>query len=157
MSRFAKLTLAIVTSGLLAWVLPEGWRGLAWLVLLLTYLGIISLGVAFPQMRLFIETICILPTSEHVVALTFDDGPDRQTTPLLLDLLTELNVKAGFFCVGRNVEDDQDLTRDIVRHGHFIGNHTHNHHWWWLLGSAGSMRCGIAFAQQAVQRATGQR
>ncbi|HYR23069.1 MAG TPA: polysaccharide deacetylase family protein [Chthoniobacterales bacterium] len=64
---------------------------------------------------------------EHQVAITFDDGPDPQWTPKVLDILKAANVKAAFFLVGVNAEKYPGLVRRIVNEGHEIGNHTYYH------------------------------
>ena len=64
---------------------------------------------------------------EHQVALTFDDGPDPDWTPEILDILKAANVKAAFFLVGVNAEKYPGLVRRIVNEGHEIGNHTYYH------------------------------
>ena len=64
---------------------------------------------------------------EHQVALTFDDGPDPEWTPQILDILKAANVKAAFFVVGKNAENYPGLVRRIVEEGHEIGNHTYYH------------------------------
>ena len=66
-------------------------------------------------------------TSEGRVALTFDDGPDRQTTPPILDELRKHDIEATFFVLGRQVKKHPDLLRRIVAEGHTIGNHTYDH------------------------------
>ena len=72
--------------------------------------------------------------NERAVYLTFDDGPIPEATPFILDTLKAYGIKATFFMVGENVEKHPDLYERIVREGHQIGNHTHNHlgsfrHW----------------------------
>jgi peptidoglycan-N-acetylglucosamine deacetylase len=64
---------------------------------------------------------------EHQVALTFDDGPDPQWTPKILDILKAANAKAAFFVVGVNAEKYPGLLQRIVNEGHEIGNHTYYH------------------------------
>ena len=63
----------------------------------------------------------------HQVAITFDDGPDPQWTPKILDILKATNTKAAFFLVGVNAEHYPGLVRRIVAEGHEIGNHTYYH------------------------------
>ena len=63
----------------------------------------------------------------HEVALTFDDGPDPEWTPKILDVLKAAKVKAAFFLVGVNAERYPNLVRRIVDEGHEIGNHTYYH------------------------------
>jgi cellulose synthase/poly-beta-1,6-N-acetylglucosamine synthase-like glycosyltransferase/peptidoglycan/xylan/chitin deacetylase (PgdA/CDA1 family)/spore germination protein YaaH len=63
----------------------------------------------------------------HEVSLTFDDGPDPEWTPKILDVLKAAKVKAAFFLVGVNAERYPNLVRRIVAEGHEIGNHTYYH------------------------------
>jgi peptidoglycan/xylan/chitin deacetylase (PgdA/CDA1 family) len=64
------------------------------------------------------------------VALTFDDGPNRHTTPQVLDCLDRLGLRATFFCVGSLVERDGDVVGEIARRGHQVETHgyRHQHH-----------------------------
>jgi len=64
---------------------------------------------------------------EHQVAITFDDGPDPEWTPKILDILKAANVNAAFFLVGVNAEHYPGLVRRIVNEGHEVGNHTYYH------------------------------
>lgn len=61
------------------------------------------------------------------VYLTFDDGPNPEITPWILDFLKERNIKATFFCVGSNIVKYPELFDRIVSEGHTVGNHTLNH------------------------------
>jgi len=61
------------------------------------------------------------------VAITFDDGPDPQWTPKILDILKQYNVKATFFTIGLEAEKYPGLLKRIYREGHEIGNHTFTH------------------------------
>lgn len=62
-----------------------------------------------------------------LIALTFDDGPYAVATPLLLDALRDLHVKATFFLIGRDAEQFPELVRRIELYGNEIGNHTYSH------------------------------
>jgi peptidoglycan/xylan/chitin deacetylase (PgdA/CDA1 family) len=61
------------------------------------------------------------------VALTFDDGPDPRFTPLVLETLAALGVKATFFVVGDQAEGSPHLVQRIVDEGHAIGTHSRLH------------------------------
>ncbi|MEV7417784.1 bifunctional polysaccharide deacetylase/glycosyltransferase family 2 protein [Streptomyces sp. NPDC089919] len=63
----------------------------------------------------------------RTIALTFDDGPDPEWTPKVLDVLRRHGVKATFFVVGAQVVDHPELARRIVDEGHEIGAHTFTH------------------------------
>ncbi|MGD9329384.1 MAG: polysaccharide deacetylase family protein [Cyclobacteriaceae bacterium] len=61
------------------------------------------------------------------IYLTFDDGPVPGVTDYILDVLSELDVKATFFCVGENIKKNPEVFKRIVQEKHGIGNHTFNH------------------------------
>ncbi|POY36411.1 glycosyl transferase family 2 [Solitalea longa] len=61
------------------------------------------------------------------VLLTFDDGPDGQYTPAILDILKKENVPAAFFMIGENAENNIPLVKQIYKEGYEIGNHTFTH------------------------------
>lgn len=67
------------------------------------------------------------PEGQKLIALTFDDGPRRSTTTKLLDGLSERGVKATFFLIGAQVENNQDVVRRMDDEGHQIGIHTYDH------------------------------
>jgi len=64
---------------------------------------------------------------ENAVYLTFDDGPDPDITPWILDLLKEKHIQATFFCVGANAEKHPELVERILSEGHSMGNHSMRH------------------------------
>lgn len=64
---------------------------------------------------------------EKLIALTFDDGPDKDFTPQVLDILKENNVKATFFVVGEMVSWSPEILKREYEEGHEIGNHTFTH------------------------------
>jgi peptidoglycan-N-acetylglucosamine deacetylase len=66
-------------------------------------------------------------TGDTTVALTFDDGPDPDTTPRLLALLRQYHVKATFCLIGYRARDYPDLVRQIVADGHTLCNHSWQH------------------------------
>ncbi|GGG78506.1 hypothetical protein GCM10010918_39280 [Paenibacillus radicis (ex Gao et al. 2016)] len=68
-----------------------------------------------------------LQHKDKIIALTFDDGPDKKYTPAILDILKEKGVKATFFVVGQQVKKEPEVLQRIVDEGHAIGNHSMNH------------------------------
>src|SRR2546427_1306465 len=66
-------------------------------------------------------------SSKNRLAITFDDGPDPEWTPKILDVLKEKQAPATFFLIGIQADKFSDLTQRIYREGHEIGNHTFTH------------------------------
>ncbi len=77
--------------------------------------------------RLYPSLTWKIPSKKNEVFLTFDDGPHPTITPFVLDTLKTYNAKATFFCIGKNVENNPEIFRQILNEGHNIGNHTYNH------------------------------
>lgn len=72
-------------------------------------------------------TITHVVTTTPLVALTFDDGPDPFTTPLLLDVLARHRARATFFMIGERAVAHRELVRAIAGEGHVVGNHSWSH------------------------------
>lgn len=85
----------------------------------------LSRGVLILRMNYFLNSVCKI--KQPYVLLTFDDGPDPATTPLILNILSQHGIKAIFFMIGAKVEKHPDLVRQIMNDGHLIGNHTYSH------------------------------
>lgn len=66
-------------------------------------------------------------TAEKGILLTFDDGPDPDITPLILDLLEQYRIHAVFFVLGKQVAKHPKIIQRIVANGHCIGNHSFRH------------------------------
>lgn len=84
------------------------------------------------------ENNCVLsPENQEArpVYLTFDDGPSPETTPWLLELLSELEASATFFLIGKEAEKYPDLVCQIQKAGHAIGNHSYSHNFMPILST----------------------
>lgn len=68
-----------------------------------------------------------IPNDGKQLYLTFDDGPVSGPTEFVLDTLKKFNIKATFFCIGDNIKKHPTIFQQIIKDGHKIGNHTHNH------------------------------
>ncbi|HAP69589.1 MAG TPA: hypothetical protein DCR04_07665 [Flavobacteriales bacterium] len=106
------IVLGFVSWKLVLWLLPIYFITLGW--------GIFDIGSQF-----------FMPTfwrgEKGTISLTFDDGPDPEVTPRVLDVLREEGVKGSFFVIGRIAEKYPELVQKIVDEGHVVGNHTYNH------------------------------
>ncbi len=94
--------------------------------------------------------------NDRAVALTFDDGPDPEYTPAVLDVLARESVTAAFFLIGHRTVGAPALARRIAEAGHDLGNHTLSHRSFWRLSpgeTAREMRGGHDAIAQAAGRA----
>lgn len=90
-------------------------------------IGSAAHGAFYRNSPVFGSVLGRLPTDEKVVALTFDDGPNPDATPAILDALAQANVKATFFILGRHAERWPDIVLRIFHEGHQVGNHGYFH------------------------------
>ena len=65
--------------------------------------------------------------NEKIAYLTFDDGPTSKSTPKILKILSEENVKATFFVIGKHVKQNPELVKQAYNNGHYIANHGYSH------------------------------
>jgi peptidoglycan/xylan/chitin deacetylase (PgdA/CDA1 family) len=89
------------------------------------------------------------------VALTFDDGPDPALTPHVLEILEEYGARATFFCIAEKAARHPDLTREIVRRGHAVENHSHSHEHTFAFLLLRGLRRDLAAAQATLASLTG--
>ena len=73
------------------------------------------------------DAITSVPNCENKIALTFDDGPSALYTAKILDILNKYDVKATFFIIGENAEQNPELVEREISEGHELGNHTWTH------------------------------
>jgi peptidoglycan/xylan/chitin deacetylase (PgdA/CDA1 family) len=135
----------------------------SWKVMLAALIGnhaLLGTVGLFPRNSWLGPNITRLPPAAArggVVALTFDDGPDPEVTPKVLDLLKQTGNRATFFCVGRRAEAHADLVADLRAAGHGVENHTFSHpHTFAFRGTRG-LRLEIERAQKAIERSGGGR
>ena len=94
-------------------------------------------------------------TGEKRVFLTFDDGPSKTVTPLILDLLKKENIKATFFLLGSRVEYNPDLVKRAYDEGHYIANHGYSHQYSSIYSSIDSILSEYNKTEQCIQKALG--
>lgn len=87
---------------------------------------------------------------EKGVSLTFDDGPDPEVTPLLLDMLDRHSVSATFFVTGERAARHGAILRDILSRGHSIGNHSFHHFPFLMLKGIRTLRREIESTQSLL-------
>jgi peptidoglycan/xylan/chitin deacetylase (PgdA/CDA1 family) len=88
------------------------------------------------------------------VALTFDDGPNPDATPRILDVLAAEGVRATFFLLGKHVERWPEIARRVAAEGHVVANHGY-HHRKLHLRSAAYIDLDVALGTESIAAATG--
>lgn len=103
-------------------------QGSFWLYLVwfFVFSAVVVWGSFDIQLGYFVKSITNKKTEIKEIALTFDDGP-TDFTPKFQDLLKEYNIKATFFCIGKQIEKYPETFQRIIAEGHSIGNHTFSH------------------------------
>jgi len=105
---------------------------------------------------IFGRPITHVSARDNGVALTFDDGPNPDATPAILDALAARGVKATFFILGRHAERWPDLVRRVAAEGHSVGNHGYYHRKLHLK-SPGYVREDLELGTRVIERAAGVR
>jgi peptidoglycan/xylan/chitin deacetylase (PgdA/CDA1 family) len=103
-----------------------------------------------PGVGFFLPVISRRKTGRRAVALTFDDGPDPDVTPRLLDLLRRYGVQATFFIAGVRAERHPELIRGILSRGHTLGNHSYHHDPLLMLRSRAKLQEEVARTQDLL-------
>lgn len=89
------------------------------------------------------------------VFLTFDDGPSKTVTPLILDLLKQENIKATFFLLGSRVELNPDIVKREYDEGHYIANHGYSHNYTNIYQTPQSVVDEFNATEAAIKNALG--
>lgn len=99
-----------------------------WVIWVLCFLITEFCGAYFIQLNFHLQATNKLNTAKPSIMLSFDDGPHAKNTPLVLDVLETHQVKAVFFLIGKNIQEQEEIVKQIVAKGHLIGNHSFSHH-----------------------------
>jgi peptidoglycan/xylan/chitin deacetylase (PgdA/CDA1 family) len=89
--------------------------------------GVALYGAQWPTAQVFGPTICRGRSRDRRIALTYDDGPNPEQTPRLMDVLARHDAHATFFLIGKWAEREPGLIRELEAAGHALGNHTYSH------------------------------
>ena len=92
------------------------------------FLGLFHLAILADEHLIRSSIVWHMPRDTNYVSLTFDDGPNTDVTPKLLDVLMQKNVSATFFLVGHMIVRYPQVVKNIANDGHDIANHTWAHY-----------------------------
>jgi peptidoglycan/xylan/chitin deacetylase (PgdA/CDA1 family) len=104
----------------------------------------------FPRFGFYLPVIYKGASGKKAVAITFDDGPDPLTTPLLLKLLLKRQIKATFFVTGEKVVAHPELFKELVQQGHLVGNHSYRHSYRILFKTSPTIVADIEATQNVL-------
>jgi peptidoglycan-N-acetylglucosamine deacetylase len=119
---------------------------------------VLSAAVLWPRGRWLGPNLTRLPAAAAAraqICLTFDDGPDPQVTPQVLDLLDRYAAKASFFCIGKKAAAYPDTIREIARRGHSVENHSYGHPHAFAFYGWSRLRREVTSAQTIIAGITG--
>ena len=123
--------------------------------ILIIGLIILGLGSFFIRLDFYLKSVHRCNTSERGVALTFDDAPTDHSSELL-DYLQSKDIKASFFCIGKNIEGREDIIKRMHEEGHLIGNHSFSHKWTVGFKSTSSIAKEIRRTNAIISNITGE-
>jgi len=115
--------------------------------------GLLVYGYFIPTSEVFGKVYDKAETSDKVIALTFDDGPNEPYTSQILDILKAHNIKASFFVIGENVQRYPDTVKRIVAEGNVLGDHSYFHNANHALTMEGCQ--DLKIAQKIINETTG--
>lgn len=118
----------------------------------LMFLGLCLTAPFMPRFSFFLPIISKGNASQNAIALTFDDGPDPLTTPLLLNLLEKHGLSATFFVTGQRASVYPHLLQKILKKGHTIGNHSFSHDYFAMFKGIKQVKNEICLTQNVLQR-----
>jgi peptidoglycan-N-acetylglucosamine deacetylase len=120
--------------------------------------AVLTVFVLWPRSSMIGPNISRLPVASIArgeIALTFDDGPDAEVTPRVLDLLEARGVRATFFCIAEKAARHPEILREITRRGHAVENHSSAHQVTFAMLGLGGIRKEIAAAQRTLAELAG--
>ncbi|MEQ1552736.1 MAG: polysaccharide deacetylase family protein [Ferruginibacter sp.] len=121
-------------------------------IVVLIYSLIVFYGCYYVGSNFFIKIICKANTTKKEIAITFDDGPAQNYTPQILEILNKENIKATFFCIGKNIMGNENILKQIDANGHLIGNHSYSHHFWFDMYSAKKMQSDLQMMDNEMEK-----
>ena len=118
------------------------------------FCSLIALNLAFAPPLL--QPVPCAATEEKIIYLTFDDGPTDSTTPKILDILKENDVKATFFVIGRQIKTRKEIVRRTLAEGHCVGVHSYSHEYAEIYSSPRALLRDIELCRNAILSAAPQ-
>lgn len=125
------------------------------LLLLAAYAGLIPLGSFYAPSGVFGPVLLAGPADRPLVALTFDDGPDPEATPRVLEVLARHGARATFFVIGERAARHPEVLARLRAAGHQIENHSLRHSWYTAFAPPSRLAAELDRASALIQQASG--
>jgi peptidoglycan-N-acetylglucosamine deacetylase len=119
------------------------------------FAALLTDGVARPASSVLYPTFTHGPRNQRRVALSFDDGPDPEVTPAVLDVLAAHGAHASFFVIGQSLAAQPALAQRMLAEGHELCNHSWRHSRWQNFWGVRALREEITRAEHAIGAFTG--
>jgi peptidoglycan/xylan/chitin deacetylase (PgdA/CDA1 family) len=133
-------------SGIIFWDTGLAW--IVWIIIVFLYLAATAYGSFNIQSNYFFKSVN--KGKRKAISLTFDDGPDPDTTPKILAVLREKKIQAAFFVIGKKAAKYPELLKQIEDEGHTIGNHTFSHSYFLGFFSKSRLKADIGHCTEII-------
>jgi peptidoglycan/xylan/chitin deacetylase (PgdA/CDA1 family) len=117
---------------------------------------LVGWGCYFIQSQFFVKAYYKGSSTANEIAITFDDSP-HENTPMLLDILAKHNIKAAFFCIGKNISGREHILKRISGEGHVVGNHSYSHDNLIDLWPLKKLNADVSLAENSIEKTIGKR
>lgn len=151
------LTVVLILLTLLAFDYFVSVNKLLYPGIIVAFILLLAWGSKNIESGFYIKSVCKGDINKKQIAITFDDGPDAQVTPMILDVLKKYNVKATFFVIGSKAELNPEIIKRIDKEGHLIGAHSFSHHFFFDLFSSRRMENEMIKTENFVYTVIGKR
>ncbi len=131
-----------------------------WIIISILVIGLIlflTWASADVGSNIYLKVLCRRKTKERIVALTFDDGPDEEWTPRVLQVLKEYDIKATFFLIGKKVDKNPDIVNQMINDGHTIGKHSFSHQGRFPIRSQATIIDELSRCSESIYKVTNRR
>jgi peptidoglycan/xylan/chitin deacetylase (PgdA/CDA1 family) len=148
----------IIASGIIVLLHTFFTVSLWWLILPSSiYLSFLIYGSSVIQANFFAPAYCSADTTEKIIALSFDDGPNAEYTPQVLALLANYEATATFFVIGKHIHGNESLLKQMLAEGHSIGNHSYSHSFFIDFKNVQGFKEELAQTEELIFNAIGKR
>ncbi|MEO8799025.1 MAG: polysaccharide deacetylase family protein [Polyangiaceae bacterium] len=121
------------------------------------YVAFMLGGVFILRWRMYVDAVVHGPDKSRGVVLTFDDGPDPETTPLVLAALAAANAKATFFVIAKKAEKYPKIVEKMIADGHTVGLHAYAHDRLFSLRTPARVKADLERGLDVLEKITGDR